>query len=150
MAHGEEVAADLLLSEGLREVFHFLCLINRRYAPIDRWLLWVARRLPVLADAIDPLVAQMRATTDVHSRLSLFAEIVTVLADYVYDNGLASRGEYSWADLPNRNPWWADLRETLTGDLKNFPVPSWVGVEYRYSSQFGLGGDFRELLNADG
>ena len=146
LAHGEDVAADLMLHEGLREVFHFVCLIKKRYACHDKWLPWLVRRLPVLADAINPIVAQIREATDVHSRLSRFAEIVTVLADHVYDNGLATRGEYWWADLPNRNPWAVDLRETVTGDLKDFPDPYWIGVEHRYASQFGLGGDFRALL----
>jgi len=144
LAHDEGLAADLMLYEGVREVLHFLCLVNRRYAPPDKWLPWVVRRLPVLSDAIEPLIARIQDTTDVRSRLACFVEIETALADYVYDNGLATRREYPWAD--RGNPWWADLRQTVTGDLKDFPVPSWVGVEFRYASQFGLGGDFRGLL----
>ena len=136
IAHGEALAADLLLSEGVREVLHFVCLANKRFAPNDRWLPWVVRRLPVLADAVDPLIARIRETTDVQRRLEHYAGVERVLADYVYDNGLAARGECLWADL----------RQTVTGDLKDFPVPSWIGVEYRYASQFGLGGDFRALL----
>lgn len=139
VAHGEDMAADLMLHEGLCEVFHFLCLINKHFAPNDRWLPWVVRRLPILADAVNPLVAQIHETIDTHSRLSLFVEIVNVLADYIYDNGLATKGQY----------WWADLRQTITGELKGFPVPTWIGVEYKYSTQFGLGGDFRELLKTD-
>jgi hypothetical protein len=151
VAHGEDVAADFMLSEGLREVFHFVCLINRRYAPYDRWLPWAVRRLPLLAGDIDPLVAQMRGTTDVHSRLASFTEIETLLAHYVYDNGLANRGEYSWADLPHANPWWADLQQAVTGELRDFPGgPGLIGVEFRYGSQFSVGGDFRKLLNTDG
>jgi hypothetical protein len=150
VAHGEDVAADLMLHDGLREVFHFVCLINKRYAPYDRWLPWVIRRLPVLADDINPLIGSIRVTTDVSRRLSLFADIENLCAGYVYDNGLATRGEYEWASLPHANPWWADLRAAVTGDLKDFPVPSWIGIEYRYSSQCALGGDFRKLLTTDG
>lgn len=144
IAHGETLAADLLLSEGVREVLHLICLVNKRYAPNDRWLPWVVRCLPVLADAVYPMITRMREITDVQGRLERYVEIETALADYVYDNGLATRGEYPWAHLPHANPWWADLRKTVTGDLKDFPVPSWTGVEFRYASQFGL--DFRELL----
>jgi hypothetical protein len=148
VAHSEEVAADLMLSEGLREVFHFVCLANRRYAPYDRWLPWVVRRMPVLADDIAPLITRIRGTTDVRTRLACFVEMETVLAGYVYDNGLATRGEYQWADFRGANPWWADLHRAVTEELRDFGA--WIGVEYRYSSQFGIGGDFRKLLNADG
>jgi len=148
LAHGEEVAADLMLHEGLREVFHFVCLINRRYACHDKWLPWVVRHLPVLADDIAPLITRLRDTTDVRTHLACFTEMETVLADYVYDNGLASRGEYWWTTLPGRNPWWADLRETITGELKDFQDnPHWIGVEYRYASQSGS--DLLKLLAAD-
>jgi len=150
LAHGEAVAADLMLYEGVREVLHFLCLVNKRYAPYDRWLPWVVRHLPVLADDIAPLITRLRDTTDVRSRLACFTEMETVLADYVYDNGLATRGEYEWADFRGANPWWADLHHAVTGELQDFPEPNWIGVEHRYSSQFALGGDFRKLLAADG
>jgi hypothetical protein len=151
IAHGEDMAADLMLHEGLREVFHFVCLINRRYACHDKWLPWLVRRLPVLAEVVDPLVAQIHGAADVRSRLTHFAELVTVLADYVYDNGLATRGEYWWSDLPGRNPWAFDLRETITGELKELAEadPHWIGVENRYGSGFGIG-DFRKLLTAEG
>jgi hypothetical protein len=135
-AHGEDTAADLMLNEGLREVFHLTCLVNRRYAPMDKWLPWAVRRLPILAGDTGPLVASIRETTDLRRRLSLYTEIVDLCARYVYDSGLATRGRY----------WWDDLRQTVTGELRDFPVPSWVGVEYRYCSQFALGGDFRALL----
>jgi len=151
LAHGEALAADLMLYEGVREVLHFLCLVNKRYAPYDRWLPWMVRRLPILVDAIDPVITRIRQTADAPGPLACFTEIETLLADYVYDNGLASRGGYEWAGPAPANPWWGDLRETVTGDLKDFPGgPSWIGVEHRYSSQFGLGGDFRKLLMTDG
>lgn len=136
ISHGETLAAELMLIEGVREVLHFLCLINRRYAPNDRWLPWVVRRLPILADVIDPLLTRFSENADVSDRLRCYAEIETVLTNYVYDNALATRGEY----------WWADLRQSITGDLKDFCLPSWIGVEYRYASQLGLGGDFRKPL----
>ncbi|KKM04664.1 hypothetical protein LCGC14_1761970 [marine sediment metagenome] len=139
-AHGEEVAADLMLWEGLREVFHFACLINRRYAPNDRWLHWVFRRLPALAGDIEPLVARISRTTDMSRRLSLYEKIVASCAGWAYEHGLATKGKY----------WWADLREAVQGELRAFPVPSWVGVEYKYSSQFALGGSFRGLLTESG
>lgn len=148
MAHGEEVAADLMLSEGLREVFHFICLINKRYAPHDRWLHWVARRLPVLAGDINPLVTSIRETMDMGRRLSLYTEIMNMLRDYVYENGLATRGDYPWADLPHANPWCFDLCQAVTGDLKDSHDPHWIGVEYKYSSQCAMG-RFRELLTED-
>lgn len=139
LSHGENVTARLILGDGLYELFHFLCLVNRRYAPNDRWLYWVVRRLPVLADDIAPVVAGMMDTTDVHRQLLLFQQIVSCCADYCYEAGLASKGQC----------WWADLRQAITGDLRDFPVPSWIGVEFRYASQFALDGDFRTLL-ADG
>ncbi|MBI3912340.1 MAG: DUF4037 domain-containing protein [Armatimonadetes bacterium] len=139
-AHGEEVAANLMLYDGLREVFHFACLANRRYAPNDRWLPWVFRRLPALAGDIEPLVVSISRTTDLDRRLSLYAQIVALCADWAYGNGLAVRGRY----------WWADLREAVPGELKDFPVPGWVGVEYRYASQFALGGNLGGLLTESG
>jgi len=136
IAHGENIAADLMLSKGLREILHFVCLVNKRYAPNDRWLPWVARRLPLLVPDIDPLLTHIMETTDIHKRLSLYVEIVNMCANYSYDNGLATRGQY----------WWANLRQAITGELRDFPVPSWIGVEYEYSSQFGIGSDFGALL----
>jgi len=138
VAHNEEMAADLALSEGLREVFHFLCLINKRYAPMDKWLPWMVRRLPVLANDILRLVNSIRETADARRRLSLFTDIVNLCASYVYDNGLAARAKH----------WWADLRQAITGELRDFPHVHWIGVEDRYASQFALGGDFRRLLEA--
>jgi hypothetical protein len=117
LAHGENVAAHLMLSEGLREVFHFVCLLNKQYAPNDRWLPWVAHRLPVLAAVIEPLVIRIMETTDGHQQLSLYQQMVTLCADFIYDNGLAPRGQY----------WWADLRQAITGELKDFPLPNWIG-----------------------
>lgn len=139
IAHGEELAADLALAEGLREVLHFLCLVNRRYAPMDKWLPWIVRRLPILSSDVLPLIAAVQATADVRARVSRYTDVVGRCAGYVYDSGLAAGSEH----------WWADLRQTVTGELQGFPVPSWVGVEYRYSSQFALGGDFRALLKAE-
>lgn len=145
LAHGEEVTADLMLSEGLREVFHFICLVNRRYAPHDRWLHWMARQQPILAGEVDPLVTSIRETTDIRRRLSLYAEIMNLLANYVYENGLAARGEHPWVSSDDPLSLWRDLYDNVTGDLKEFPFPSWVGVEYKYGSQCGVG-DFREFL----
>lgn len=146
LSHGEDFAADLMLHEGLRETLHFLCLVNKRYSCHDKWLPWMVRRMPVLADKVYPLFDQIRETTDTHSRLSHFKDIITVLADYVYGNGLATKGEYWWADLPNRNPWWLDLREAITGDLRDSRFPAWIGVEFRYASQFAFDGDFRTVI----
>ncbi|MHB0935225.1 MAG: DUF4037 domain-containing protein [Armatimonadota bacterium] len=139
IAHGEALATDLMLHEGLREVLHLICLVNQRYAPNDRWLPWLARRLLLLAPDIDPLISRIRATSDLPQRLSLFEEIEQKCADYCYGNGLAPQGQC----------WWADLRQAVAGELRDFPVPSWIGVEYAYSSQFGIGSDFRELLGTD-
>lgn len=143
LTHGEILAADLMLHEGVREVLHFLCLINRRYAPNDRWLPWVVHRLPVLVSDVEPLITLIRETTDIRSRLAYYVEIETALAEYVYKNGLATRYEGWWPSHANR--WWMDLRENVISDLQNSYGPHWIGVEYRYSSQFGIG-DFRTLL----
>ena len=139
LAHGEMLAADLILNEGVREVLHFLCLVNRQHASYDKWLPWQVRRLPVLAGEIMPLISRMQESTVAGNRLTLYIEIDTMLASYIYDHGLAIRDQ----------GLWRDLRQTITSDLKDFAAPTWVGVEYRYTSQCGIG-DFRKLLTADG
>ncbi|HLV80879.1 MAG TPA: DUF4037 domain-containing protein [Chthonomonadaceae bacterium] len=144
IAHGEEVAANLMLCEGLREVFHFVCLVNRRYAPYDRWLHWMFRRLPLLAGEVEPLAQGAVETTDIAQKLSLYEQIVTLCADWVYAHGLAARAECEHA--PSGTLWWMDIRDAVQGELKDFPERDWIGVEYRYGSLFALGGDFRKLL----
>lgn len=143
-AHGEEVAANLMLCEGLREVFHFACLVNRRYAPYDRWLHWMFRRLPLLAGEVEPLVQNIFNTTVLGQKHSIYEQIVTLCAEWSYAHGLATRVVREHA--PNGTLWWADLHDAVQGELKDFPERDWVGVEYPYGSLFALGGDFRKLL----
>jgi hypothetical protein len=125
VAHGEALSANLSLADGLREVMHFLCLANRRHAPHDRWLPWAARRLPILVESICPLIDRAGAAADARIRLALYEGIVRALADYVFETGLAPKGQ----------DWWQALRQGITGELATFPVPQWVGVEFAYGSQ---------------
>lgn len=139
ITHSEPVGAHLAMVEGLHEIFHFICLVNKRHAPYDRWLPWTARRLPLLAPEVNPLVDGIMATTDVKTQHSLLSHIEECCAEFVYTNNLAEK----------KTCWWIDLRNMVQGELRDFPVPTWVGVEYRYASQFHIemeGGGWKKLM----
>ena len=136
--HGERIAAEILLADGLREVMHLAHLANRRYAPYDRWLHWSFRRLPVLAPQIDPLMSRIYATWDWPERQRLYVEILKLCGKWTGEEGLSTGGE----------SWWKEVREGLTSPLKDF-FPTWLGAEYRFASLFSLGGDWRRLLGLE-
>jgi hypothetical protein len=134
LRHGEGITAELILADGIREVMKFVFLANRCYAPYDRWLHWGFRRLRVLTPVIQPLVEKLYRRHDWVDRHAACSEMVNACAGWAQEAGLVASTEC----------WWRDLRKQVVGPLQQYP-PGWVGAEYRYGSQFSLGGDFRKL-----
>lgn len=140
LAHGEAVTAHMMLSEALRETMRFTFLVNRRYAPYDRWLHWGFRRLPLLAPELEPLVLEACDASDGKEKARICRGIVDVLTRHVYGAGLAKRGER----------WWHDLWQAVDGRLREFPLVGCVGAEYRYASQFALGNAMQTTFSLRG
>jgi len=139
LAHREAISATMQITEGLREVMHFGFLINRQYAPWDRWLHWAFRRLPKLAPSVDPLITQIWNVHDCNEKLRLYAEIENCCAQHVYAEGLAIKPKH----------WFGILRNAVEGDLAKEPystLPFWIGTEFRYGGLSPYGGDIRKLF----
>ena len=90
----------------------------------------------MLAQQIEPLIHKIFDTLDWARREWLYNELLDLCAECVFTQGLARRGKY----------WSAKLWEAIEGQLKEFPARGWIGIEYRYGSQFALGGDVRKLF----
>jgi len=138
LAHGETITAEMLISEGIRETMHFGFLVNKQYAPYDRWLHWAFRRLPELATSVESLIRQIWDQRDCEERIRLFGEIESCCAQHIYEKGMVATPE----------TWCNGLRGSVTGDLAREPfsaTPFWVGTEFRYGSLSAIGGDIRKL-----
>lgn len=136
LARNDGIAAEVILADGAREVMYFAFLLNKRYAPYDRWLHWGFRQLPLLSARIEPLFIELYQTADWPKRQALYQKILDVCSDYTYSEGLATKKQY----------WWLDLWETVQGELRNVPFPGFPGAEFRFTSQFALGADLRRLF----
>lgn len=136
LARNDKIMAEVVLADGVREVMHFVFLVSKRYAPYDRWLHWGFRQLPMLSARIEPLLIELYETSDWTKRPTLYRRILNVCSDYTYGEGLAPKKQY----------WWLDLWATVQGELRDVPFSGFPGAEFRFTSQFALGGDLRRLF----
>lgn len=138
LAHGESMAAELALTEGGREAMRLAFLVNRQYAPYDRWLPWGCRQLSDLSPVLMPLIRTSLRLPDLAEKESAFEKVEACCADYIYAHGMAEK----------RMLWWQDLWREVRGEFAEEPFRSfshWTGAEDRYGSLFGIGGDIRLL-----
>ncbi|MCM1268144.1 MAG: DUF4037 domain-containing protein [Bacteroidales bacterium] len=89
MRRGECVAAELALSEFVRESIHLVYLLNRTYAPFYKWMHRGLQELSVGAEIGDMLVLLYR-TQEESDRVLIIEAVCNVLAQILREMGLSA------------------------------------------------------------
>ncbi|MAE63136.1 MAG: hypothetical protein CMJ18_02585 [Phycisphaeraceae bacterium] len=79
---GDDVASTLYLGESVKRLMELGFMLNRRYAPYNKWLYRAFTTLPRLADDVAPLLNRSVTTSDWDDRLDA---LLTVLEIYMRD-----------------------------------------------------------------
>jgi hypothetical protein len=85
---GDGVAA--LTGQGyfIEATMQLAFLLNRRFAPYWKWLHWGFLRLPYLADALEPLLAELESASGLEARAETIRAICERCRDALYERGI--------------------------------------------------------------
>ncbi|HCV24333.1 MAG TPA: DUF4037 domain-containing protein [Candidatus Latescibacteria bacterium] len=150
---GNEVYAWTAFSRSLKWSMELAFLLNRTYFPYDKWLLPFFRRLPHLADRMDPLIVEgVKADTSWERRIELLAMMADMLDERMVKMGVipahpAFEGsdtssyrllEHAYGailqklpeDVVHHVPCWDQipLEEFHTGYVATLPIDEWDSI----------------------
>ena len=117
LRHGEEAAAALALTQFCKSAAQAVYLLNRAYAPYDKWLFRGLRGLPCLSGTADSITALLAAPLEEKRNLPLIEGICAGVIAVLREQGLAENaGDYL-------EPYAYAVGEHITdGELRNSPV----------------------------
>lgn len=117
LKHGERAAAALALANFCKSAAQAVFLLNRAYAPYDKWLFRGMRRLPLLGKEAGTLDALLAAPLDEAANQSRIEALCAALATVLREQGLAAcTGDYL-------EPYAYEIGENIRdGALRNSPV----------------------------
>ncbi len=85
---GDEVCSVLYLGESVKKLMEIGFMLNRRYAPYNKWLYRGFTQLPRLADEVAPLLRRSCTIADWEQRLDILMTILEIYMRDVYAQGL--------------------------------------------------------------
>lgn len=92
LRRGERIAALLSLSEFVREAMRLAYLLNRRYAPYDKWMHRGLRDLPLGAE-IGDMLNLLCEREDPAERTLIIEAVCSVLAQMLNEQGISSHSD---------------------------------------------------------
>ena len=117
LRHGERGAAALALADFCKNSAKAVFLLNRAYAPYDKWLLRGMRALPILGQEEKKLEAMLAHPLDEKQNAPLIEGLCAAVAAELRAQGLAEgKGDYL-------EPYAYEIGEHIRdGELRNSPV----------------------------
>ena len=88
MRRGERVAAELFLHEFIRESMRLVYLLNRRYAPFDKWIHRGMKELPVCSE-IGDIIALFYQVNRMEERVMIIEAICNIMVQELNVQGLS-------------------------------------------------------------
>ncbi|MCM1174015.1 MAG: DUF4037 domain-containing protein [Blautia sp.] len=89
MRRGERVAAELFLAEFIRESMRLVYLLNRRYAPFDKWIHRGMKELPVCSE-IGDMIALFYQVEKNGERVLIIEAICNIIVQELNAQGLSA------------------------------------------------------------
>lgn len=89
MRRGERVAAELFLHEFIRESMQLVYLLNRRYAPFDKWIHKGMKELPVCSE-IGDMISLFYQVDKAEDRVLIIEAICNIIVQELNIQGLSS------------------------------------------------------------
>ena len=88
MRRGERIAAEIALTEFVKEAMHLVYLLNRKYAPFYKWMHRGLRELAVGSE-IGDMLALLYQTQEESDRVLIIEAVCNVLTQMLQERGLS-------------------------------------------------------------
>lgn len=101
MRRGERIAAEIALTEFLKEAMHLVYLLNRKYAPFYKWMHRGLRELAVGSE-IGDMLALLYQTQEEGDRVLIIEAVCNVLTQILQERDLSdSQDNFLQSHVPN-------------------------------------------------